>query len=452
MAHDLSSEAGLTDATDAVPQLETVLDDEHAGVRNSVRRRVRDVEGEETEARFEVSVEGEQRLEGLRKEMNRILKKETVRLERVVRDVERALSELPFVIQETDDGRRFSRRRKIAEWETTGRVPLHAHRTATHSLLGPLSLDESLDPGHFRRALFLDTETTGLSGGTGTVAFLLGLAYVENDELFVEQIFLPSYGEEVPMLRYLRERIESADVIVSFNGKSFDWPLLRTRFVMNRVAPPRQIPHCDLLHVARRIHKERLSDMRLQTIERDVLGLERIGDIEGALIATVFGHFLRTGDGEGVRRVVEHNEQDVLSMVALLAVYGSIDPTALDDTSVLESTDFLGIANTLRRARKLEEAEAVVSQVIAKNPCANAHRTRAVIAKAQKNSKLAAADYHASLEMEPSASVHLELSKLYEHKLKNPQQALLWALEGTSEGAELARKREGRLRKKLETK
>ena len=105
--------------------------------------------------------------------------------------------------------------------------------------------------------LFLDTETTGLAGGTGTVPFLVGLAWFEGRSLRVHQLFLRRLGEEAPMLRVLAERMAEPPAWSTYNGKSFDWPLLRTRFVLNRVPTPAELPHLDLLHCARRVFKHR---------------------------------------------------------------------------------------------------------------------------------------------------------------------------------------------------
>ncbi|MEO7111030.1 MAG: ribonuclease H-like domain-containing protein, partial [Polyangiaceae bacterium] len=144
-------------------------------------------------------------------------------------------------------------RKKASPAARVGIAPLQPAAFADSSMLALLALDPTLVPCDPRRALYLDTETTGLSGGTGNVAFLLGLAYFdEHEEAFVlEQIMIRKLGEEAPMLAHLARRLEDASMIVTFNGKSFDWPLLRARVVMNRMPALRELPHLDLLHVAR---------------------------------------------------------------------------------------------------------------------------------------------------------------------------------------------------------
>src|SRR5690606_10056066 len=142
-----------------------------------------------------------------------------------------------------------------------------------------------------RRALYLDTETTGLAGGAGTVAFLVGLSFLEDGDLVTEQFLLRRMGEEAAIVARLSERIEQASMLVSFNGKSFDVPLLRTRAVMSRMPALPERPHLDLVHVARRLHKRRLGSCNLTTIEQRILGFRRQGDIPSSEIAPRYAHF-----------------------------------------------------------------------------------------------------------------------------------------------------------------
>ncbi len=205
-----------------------------------------------------------------------------------------------------------------------GRVPLVAARDADGALLALLALDPALSGCDPKRALYLDTETTGLAGGTGTVPFLLGLAWydVESGAFMLEQALLRRLGEEAPILDLLTTRIAGASMIVTFNGKAFDMPLLRTRYVMNRIPAPAEPPHLDLVHVARRIHRSRLRSRTLIAIENEVLGRARIDDVAGGDIVATYMHFLRSGDDAALLGVVEHNAADVLAMVALVGLYG----------------------------------------------------------------------------------------------------------------------------------
>lgn len=206
-----------------------------------------------------------------------------------------------------------------------------------------LSTCLGLAPDDLRRPLFLDTETTGLSGGTGTVAFLVGLAWREADGLTLVQYFLSDFDQESALLWAVGQCVRDAGVLVSYNGRSFDWPLLQTRLVLQRTVWPSP-PHLDLLSLARRIFKPRLPDCALQTIERAVLDLHRADDLPGTLIPSRYFAWLRRGDPCVLEPIFTHNRQDVLSMAQLLARF----------EAVLRGSDELHPLDRFGRARFLE--------------------------------------------------------------------------------------------------
>jgi len=212
---------------------------------------------------------------------------------------------------------------------------------------GPLPLEYCFDiPGqgwqmlcrvpdglHLRRAAFFDTETTGLSGGTGTYAFLAGLGFFEGHHFVVRQYFLRDYPEEDAMLEALAIDLSQFDMLVSFNGKAFDWPLMETRFRLNRRrAPLAGAPHLDLLHPARRLWKERLQQCNLQNLESKVLGVERVEDVAGEMIPSLYFEYLRTGDIRAIEGVILHNRLDVVSLVSLAGWMGHMVTSPLDPT------------------------------------------------------------------------------------------------------------------------
>jgi uncharacterized protein len=186
-----------------------------------------------------------------------------------------------------------------------------------------LSTCLGLAPSDLRRPLFLDTETTGLSGGTGTVAFLVGLAWREAGGLTLAQYFLRDFNQENALLWAVGQCVNAAGVLVSYNGRCFDWPLLQTRLVMRRAAWPSP-PHFDLLTLARRIFRPRLPDCALQTIEQAVLDLHRADDLPGSLIPSRYFAWLRDGDPHVLDSVFTHNRQDVVSMALLLARFEAV--------------------------------------------------------------------------------------------------------------------------------
>ena len=225
------------------------------------------------------------------------------------------------------------------------------------------------------------------------------------------------------MLQWLRERLEAATCLITFNGKSFDWPLLRSRYVMNRLAPPPERTHLDLLHCARRVLRYQLEQTQLGTLERAVLGVHRVNDLDGALIPAVWFDYLRTGRVAALGRVLEHNERDVRSMVELVAWLTD----AWEGRREVSAEARLGLAVVAARLGDDERALRWVPEVPGR--CgALANELKAGVLRRRGDVQGAVASLAAALEASPSpARVHLRLAKLYEHQLKDPHQALLHA-------------------------
>lgn len=181
-------------------------------------------------------------------------------------------------------------------------------------------VDSALRGFDVRRALFLDTETTGLSSTMGTLAFLIGTAHFRAGHLVLEQWLLRDPDEEAATLYRLTERLAEADYLVTFNGRAFDVPLLRARFAANRMGDPSaDLPgHFDLLHASRRLMKHDLPNCRLGTIENMRLGLVRTDDIPGAEVPAAYSDYLFGDQPQRLLDVVAHNRDDVLSMVTLV--------------------------------------------------------------------------------------------------------------------------------------
>jgi len=203
-----------------------------------------------------------------------------------------------------------------------GRWPLDGLLRAPLPLLSRLArLDAPVaEP---ERLLFLDTETTGLAGGTGTYAFLVGAGYVEDGRFVVAQYFMRDLDEEPALLAALAPVLARASGIVTFNGGGFDLPLLETRFILARRRWPSALPHLDLLRPARRVWTACFEDCRLATLERAVLGLQREDDVAGALIPALYFDYLRRRRAAPLARVFAHNRADVLSLAALLGWFGA---------------------------------------------------------------------------------------------------------------------------------
>ena len=199
-----------------------------------------------------------------------------------------------------------------------GVVPLNTIHQIIPEHIALAACDADLEDFDPTKAIFLDVETTGLAGGTGTVAFLVGLGYIKDDVLHVDQCFLRDFDDEPAMLDYTQEVLKRYETIVSYNGKSFDLPLLRNRHVQHRLDFPwKHTPHFDLVHSVRRIWKCRLEDCGLANIERHLLGVMRTGDVPSSLIPRIWLDFITRGDPRPLRPVFYHHRIDILSMVTL---------------------------------------------------------------------------------------------------------------------------------------
>ncbi|MGD0916960.1 MAG: ribonuclease H-like domain-containing protein [Thermodesulfobacteriota bacterium] len=181
-----------------------------------------------------------------------------------------------------------------------------------------LSRDERLKELDLRKTLFLDTETTGLTGGTGTFVFMVGLGFFQGDGFLVHQLFMRDYTEEKASLSILKNLLESFEFLITFNGRYYDIPLLETRFILSHMASRiREMPNFDLLYPARRIWKGAYENCRLVTLESKLLGIERENDVPSEWIPYLYFDYLKTGDAQRIHQVFYHNQMDILSMVAL---------------------------------------------------------------------------------------------------------------------------------------
>jgi uncharacterized protein YprB with RNaseH-like and TPR domain len=287
--------------------------------------------------------------------------------------------------------------------------------------------------------LFLDTETTGLAGGTGTYAFLIGLAWWDAGALQVEQFFMRDFGEEHAILHELAARIAERPVLVTFNGKSFDWPLLENRFTMTRSIPvPRLAAHLDLLHPARALWKLRLGSVRLVELERHVLDASRLGwhrqdDVLAALIPQRYFDYLRGGPAEPLAAVVRHNQMDLRGLAALV---GKIDELLTSDNDrEVESLDLFGLSRFLQRRGDRQRAHSACSQAIdlglPKEYDGQARRDLALLAKRRGEHDKAAALWHQLVKDERNgANACEQLAVYYERRRKDFQRALDFAQLG----------------------
>jgi len=218
--------------------------------------------------------------------------------------------------------------------------------------------------------LFLDTETTGLAGGTGTYAFLVGLAWWDGGGLQAEQLFMRDFTEEYSLLHELAARVAERPVLFTFNGKSFDWPLLENRFTMTRsIAAPKLAAHLDLLHPARTLWKLRLGSVRLVELERHVLDAPRLGwhrenDVASAMIPQFYFDYLRGGPAEPLAGVVRHNQMDLRGLAALFCKINELLSEPSGAALEIESLDLFGLSRFLQRRGEADRAHSTCAQAL----------------------------------------------------------------------------------------
>jgi uncharacterized protein len=251
----------------------------------------------------------------------------------------------------------------VVERGTDGRVVrVVASRHLPVSFGRLATLPYSIAPGH--PLVCLDTETTGLGTAAGTVAFLVGLGLWDGEQFEVQQLLLPDHPDEPAFLAAVRAAIPPDAWLVTYNGRGFDWPLLVTRFRLQRSPAPEHAGHLDLLPLARQLWRHRLDDARLATVERGIAGVCRDDDLPGALVPARYLEFLRTGAAEPLRAVVDHNRQDVVSLGLLLAHLAErlADPLARERQP---AGDVAALGRAYARRRRFDEALACCDTAVA---------------------------------------------------------------------------------------
>lgn len=292
-------------------------------------------------------------------------------------------------------------------------------RRQTVMLMQGEDMPENFDP---RRILYLDTETTGFQGA-GTVAFLIGVGYLTDEGFVVRQYLMRDYPEEIFQLQKLADMLQNFDVICSFNGRSFDVPLLRDRFLMNRLNTAcLDKPHIDLLHIARRIWKLRLKRCNLGRLEEAVLGVCRVGDIPGSEVPQRFFSYLKTGQFDLLRDVIDHNAQDIASLCVLLSrmafmyEHPELSSHAEDVFSMGVALEKLHHPEEARRCYRLASRDRMRSQ----------GQLRLAVSYRRCGDRAQAKEIWQAMVMRGEGGVtpYIELAKHYEHAEKDVPSAL----------------------------
>lgn len=276
--------------------------------------------------------------------------------------------------------------------------------------------------------IFLDTETTGLSGGTGTMPFMIGAGRFIGNQFVVEQFFVRNPAEEAAQLAALSAFVEGVEGIVTYNGKSFDMPIINTRYIMQRLSNPfSAATHFDLLHFTRRIWKSRLGQCNLGNIETQVLGFQREqDDIPGYLVPDFYREYLFTGDATHMPGIFYHNEIDVLSLSALFSWLAAIleDPS---DDRFTDPGDLLSVGRVLEILERDKLADLVYSsdrlQQLAETDRQKSLLLRAGLQKRNGNLEEACALWHEAASL-GSLEALIELTKVFEHQRRDYDSAL----------------------------
>ena len=320
----------------------------------------------------------------------------------------------------------------------------------------------SFDP---RGALFLDTETTGLRGGAGTVAFLVGLGRIEGRQFTVYQYMLPDYGAEPLLLQKVAALARDAACLVTFNGRSFDVPLLKSRYVMCRMADPLEgLEHLDLIHPARRAWKLRLKDCSLGHIESSVLGVTRQGDLPGGEVPERFFQYIKTGDRSLLDDIVAHNRQDIMSLGTLLVRLHDAYAAPARQTSMLDVFS-LGMAiekrggkETAKACYRLAARErplSTIERLRERRVAAYANRQLSLMFRREGSGEASEAVWREMIERgQMGIFPYVELAKYLEHQKKDIAAALsltekALAIAGEKDRPALIKRRERLLSRRV---
>ena len=329
----------------------------------------------------------------------------------------------------TELGETFVYEERFAPDYRHGHAPIRL--TAPLGVMAAWAADARLRELPIESFAFLDTETSGLAGGTGTYAFLVGVArFSEGGEFVLQQFFLRDPSEEPALLEALNRFLAPAQALVTFNGKAFDAPLLNTRYLMHRIPNPmRDLAHLDLLPLARRLWRDRLESRALKYIEENVLQAPRtIDEVPGYEIPYLYFDYLRTGDARPLKGVFYHNAMDVVAMAALLSHSASMlaDPFhegiehGLDVIALARLYEHLGewetAARLFERGLEMDLGELYFSEAVRR--LSVLQKRRGDFGQAVHLWEQAAGEGH--------LYAHVELAKYHEHRLRDPKTALQW--------------------------
>lgn len=361
-----------------------------------------------------------------------LLKKEASKAEKkhVVKKTQKPQRELVlpnFCIQEKN-GRTVYWRDSIFPLDYKhGEIFLYEVLKIPKEIYSFLAQEKAFEDLDIFRTIFLDTETTGLAGGTGTIAFLIGAGFFHDNSFVVRQYFMPDYAYETAMLEALKEQMDNCQAVVTYNGKCFDLPLIMTRFHMNRLRVKGDEPlHLDLLHGSRRLWKKTYGSCALSSLENTVLSFYREDDVPGFLIPELYFKYLKNKNFKLLEKVFEHNLYDIISMAALtVKVWSQME---MAETGRIQPSEYFSLGRIFENNGDFEKALSYYSRAFEgnENPSLKRELLKKLACLNKKNKDFQQANYYweqltliSKLDPQP----HIELSKYYEHCAGDLQKA-----------------------------
>lgn len=355
-------------------------------------------------------------------------------------------TEKPAVSTKVDPTRSYLEQELGGKWRSTDRgetffvehvyPTTHVHgsfplsRKNDLSVIANVSNDDRLSGMSYADLVFLDTETSGLSGGTGTYAFMIGVGRFIQEQFVLRIYFMPDPSMEAAMLSGLSDFLAPSKALVTFNGKAFDAPLLRTRYALNNeLCAISGFAHIDLLTLSRKLWRARLPSRTLKYLEEAVLGVFRTSEeVPGYEIPWLYFDYLKFKDIEPLKGVFYHNTLDVISMVTLLNLFNTVLEDPHGD-GLTHGQDIIGLAKVFEGMERWEDAARLYERGLReKMPEEDFHaavrrlstlrKRRGDLEQAERLWESAASEGH--------LYAHIELAKLYEHKYKNVTIALAW--------------------------
>ena len=369
-----------------------------------------------------------EKIEQLKKNINEITqsqKRESIHIVNKKVKIEEVVSG-KFI--STPFGESFIRENYFPKDYRCGEVELFQIFQSSAKTISNLARDDRLKEIDINKTVFLDTETTGLAGGAGTYIFLVGVGYFEGDQFCVRQYFMRDYNEERALLSALNELLANFKAVVTYNGKTFDLPLMESRYIMSGMKMSLKDPyHFDLLYPARRLWKRRLENCSLSTVERDILGVIRVDDIPGHLIPEIYFRYLRTKNARAIKQVFEHNLQDIISLVALVSRMCFLLEDPLNNTEY--GMDIFSIGKMFDEEREYEQSTHYYTEALkhnlAEEEALEILRLTSFAYKRQGKWKEAEKIWKEIIERSREFIYYPyeELAKYYEHHLKDYQKA-----------------------------